>query len=81
MLGADFLAVLSKHLADKNKTLSRKTLGKFVGCFADGYLGQCLVVYPEQKLVAVRQIRSSWRYNQKTDAFQDFLPLVRSSGN
>jgi Beta-lactamase class C and other penicillin binding proteins len=81
VLGADFLTVLNKHLADKNKTLSRKTLGKFVGCFADGYLGQCLVVYPEQKLVAVRQIRSSWRYNQKTDAFQDFLPLTRSLGN
>jgi len=27
------------------------------------------------------QIRSSWRYNQKTDEFRDFLPLVRSMGN
>ncbi len=39
---------------------------------ANGYLGQYLVVVPEARLVAVRQIRNGDRYDPKTDGFEDF---------
>lgn len=47
-----------------------------VGYEANGYLGQFLVIYPERRLVAVRMIRPSSRFNPATDSFDTFRDLV-----
>ena len=70
--------ILNQELANKGLTLSRKKYGDIIGYNANGSLGQYLVVYPQQKLVAVRQIRWSDKYSQQTDSFDDFFELVRS---
>jgi len=80
VLGADFRSILTEQLAAKNLSLSRRTFGKFIGTSANGYLGQYLVIYPEQHRVAVRQVQSSPKYNEQTDRFDDFIELVRSLG-
>ncbi len=52
------------------------TIGNPAAFYADGYLGQYIVVVPSQRVVAVRQIRSSDRYNQATDGYMDFVAMV-----
>jgi hypothetical protein len=51
-----------------------------VGFRADGWLGQVLIVLPEQRLVAVRQMRATeahWQSGaQGVDTFRDFQDLV-----
>lgn len=50
-----------------------------VGFYADGYLGQYLVVLPKQHIVAVRQMRSPVGEvnTDKLDTFTDFPELIR----
>lgn len=48
-----------------------------VGYRADGYLGQYLVIYPEEGLVAVRLVANSAGYDAETDGFREFEALVR----
>lgn len=50
----------------------------FVGYNTDGYLGEYLVVLPAAKLVAVRLVDDSERYDPKTDGFSDFIDAVRA---
>ena len=80
VLGADCRTIINQKVAGKSDSLSRKTYGKLLGFNANGYLGQYLVIYPEQHLVAVRQVQSSPKYNARTDGFDDFIDLVRSLG-
>ena len=80
-LGQQWNEILSQELSSKGLTLSRKKYGDIIGYNANGYLGQYLVIYPQQKLVAVRQIRGSEKYSQQTDTFDDFFDLVRSLDN
>lgn len=47
-----------------------------VGYKAEGYLGQYLVIYPEQNVVAVRMIKNSEDYKSKTDMFGNFSQKV-----
>jgi CubicO group peptidase (beta-lactamase class C family) len=77
-LGGDWPDIVEKETAGRNVVLSRKTYGKVFGYNANGYLGQYLVIYPDQRLVAVRQVRSSATYDKKTDGFDDFPDLVGS---
>jgi CubicO group peptidase (beta-lactamase class C family) len=51
--------------------------GSVTGYRADGYLGQYLVVYPAERLVAVRMVVGSAAYDPTTDTFPDFQSLVR----
>jgi CubicO group peptidase (beta-lactamase class C family) len=53
---------------------------KVTGYYADGYLGQYLVVIPEQRLVAVRMMNApDGDYDaNKLDTFHDFPQLVRT---
>ena len=44
--------------------------------YADGFLGQYLVIVPEKGLVAVRQIKRTDSYRQDTDLFAEFRTLV-----
>lgn len=54
----------------------RRECEDFVAYYGDGYLGQTLMVLPEQRIIAVRQIRDSPDYNQETDVFSTFKELV-----
>jgi CubicO group peptidase (beta-lactamase class C family) len=47
------------------------------GFSARGYLGQYLLVLPEERLIAVRQIRSD-RHKDESDSFPEFYELVRA---
>ena len=51
-----------------------------VGVRADGYLGQYLVVYPDQELVGVRMVRGFPGYDPARDSFRDFPEMVRELG-
>ena len=62
--------------ADWSTSILDWTIGTPAAFYADGYLGQYIVVVPSQRVVAVRQIRSSDRYNQATDGFMDFVAMV-----
>lgn len=44
--------------------------------YADGFLGQYMVIVPEKGLVAIRQIKQSPAYQQSTDGFAHFKHLV-----
>ncbi|MGH8079060.1 MAG: serine hydrolase domain-containing protein [Lysobacter sp.] len=46
--------------------------GPIVAYYADGYLGQYIVVVPEQRLVAVRQIRRREDHRNPQDSYADF---------
>jgi len=50
--------------------------GKVIAWYADGSLGQHLVIVPASNLVAVRMINSSSDYNPKTDGFDNFPQMV-----
>ncbi len=50
--------------------------GKVVAWYADGSLGQYLVIVPGSNLVALRMITSRSDYNPKTDAFDSFTQMV-----
>ncbi len=44
--------------------------------YGDGYLGQTLLVVPEHRVVAVRQVANGPDYNSATDGFEEFKALV-----
>src|SRR5690606_23252471 len=44
--------------------------------YGDGYLGQYLVVVPETRIVAVRQVRGGDDYDEATDGFRDFVSRI-----
>jgi CubicO group peptidase (beta-lactamase class C family) len=74
--GPDWKQELQQTLGPQGLSLSAKEYGSIIGYKADGYLGQYLVVYPKQGLVAVRMVRNSPSYNVATDGFSDFEKLV-----
>lgn len=49
---------------------------RVVGARAEGYLGQHLVIFPEDRLVAVRMVESFPGYDPERDGFADFQELV-----
>jgi CubicO group peptidase (beta-lactamase class C family) len=64
--------------------MPKRTPGRPIAFYAAGYLGQVLVVYPQARLVAVRQFRSPGDANRQRnvdpktiDEFHHFLSLVR----
>jgi CubicO group peptidase (beta-lactamase class C family) len=56
--------------------LAKQRPGKVIAWYADGYLGQYLVIVPGANLVAVRMISGHSDYNPKTDSFDNFRQLV-----
>lgn len=72
--------VSSQQLGNKNVQLFKKRMGEVDGYFANGYLGQFLVIVPKSKTVAVRQVKQSKDYNSKTDGFEEFVSLLMQLG-
>ena len=54
----------------------RRQYGEIVAYYGDGYLGQTLVVIPQHRIVAVRQVERDDDYDAETDLFPDFKKLV-----
>lgn len=50
--------------------------GTIAAYYAEGYLGQYLVVVPESGIVAVRQVERTENYNPETDTFKSFIDLA-----
>ena len=75
--GDDWQRVMAESVAARGATLMRTDMGPVVGFNANGYLGQYLVVYPAQRLVAVRLVRGGAGYDARTDGFLEFQDLVR----
>ena len=81
LLGSDWQKIVpSQQLANKNTTIFKKKMGAVDGYYANGYLGQFLVIVPRSKTVAVRQVKQSKDYNSRTDGFDDFISLVLQFG-
>lgn len=57
-------------------TVFRIEYDDVVGYYGDGYLGQTLMIVPEQKIVAIRQVANGPGYDHETDGFEDFKDLV-----
>lgn len=73
-----------REMGRLKKTSSEKGLppwkasnsGQIAGYKAEGYLGQYLVVFPKQRLVAVRMVKNYKDYDMKTDSFSNFTQMV-----
>ena len=57
---------------------ARAEYGRFIGYEANGSYGQYLVVYPEQRLLAVRMMAVTERTDPASDSFEQFRTLVRA---
>lgn len=65
-------------LGPLSSSLAKKQVGKkIIGYYADGFLGQYVVVLPVKNLVVVRMIEASDRYNEKTDGLMNIQDLAR----
>jgi len=76
--GARYWEPIGAALGPARANLARSEYGRMVGYEANGYLGQYVVVYPAERLVAVRMIVASDRYRPETDSFEEFAALVRT---
>ena len=62
-----------QELADRGiGDLFEREYGEVRGYYAEGYLGQFLVIIPQAQLVAVRQVERSDEFDFKNDTFGDF---------
>jgi CubicO group peptidase (beta-lactamase class C family) len=66
-----------RNVAARYLPTPKVTTGPAVGFYANGSLGQYLVVIPATRLVAVRQIREA-SHKGSGDDFEDFPDLVRA---
>lgn len=70
---------LHKEFTEKGVIkIFESNVGKTIGYYGDGDLGQYLIVLPHKDLVVVRQKMYSEDYNMQTDMFRDILDRVRS---
>lgn len=75
--GDDWRTAIMDALGPHWNLLVRAKVGEIVGYRADGYLGQFIIIYPAERLVAVRMVASSPAYREETDGFVEFQELVR----
>ncbi|PKD43720.1 serine hydrolase domain-containing protein [Rhodohalobacter barkolensis] len=73
VFGSDWREIRDKNFRQNGfENIFKKEYGPIAGYYAEGYLGQYLVVIPGANLVAVRQIQRKESYNSETDNFQHF---------
>lgn len=78
-LGEDWRELRESEFRSRSiERILDRSFGDFVAYYADGYLGQYLVVVPESGIVAVRQVANSDEYDPETDGFENFRELVVS---
>lgn len=77
ILGADGMDEYHAMTRGAGRRSAVVTNGPAAGCSANGYLGQYLIVIPEHRLVAVRQIRRG-SHREPEDGFPDFSARVRA---
>lgn len=65
-------ATLGQNIAPYSKSIS----GPAIGYKASGDLGQYIVIYPDENVVAVRMLQRTKDFNPKTDYFGNFPKLV-----
>ena len=58
------------------RSVFRHEYDDIVAYYGTGYLGQTLMVVPEHRVVAVRQVKNSRDYDAQTDGLMDFKELV-----
>lgn len=76
-LGDDWRSVINPDDPDSGAIdLVRREDSEFHAFYADGYLGQTLMVVPDRGIVAVRQVANSATYDPDTDLFLAFKELV-----
>jgi CubicO group peptidase (beta-lactamase class C family) len=75
--GEDWEKVLDERFQGTGiEPVFRREYGDIVAYYGDGYLGQTLMVIPEKRVVAVRQVRGDQEYDPETDGFGNFKELV-----
>jgi CubicO group peptidase (beta-lactamase class C family) len=65
----------------RNRTrmdLERREYDHMIGFEANGSFGQYIVIYPDQRIVAVRMIAATKQFNLNTDSFEHFREFVRA---
>ena len=80
LFGEDYRRVVRDALFDAHPHLplaEPQTEGPVRAVMAIGYLGQMLLILPEENLVAVRQIRTS-SHESPEDGFSEFAQMVRT---
>jgi CubicO group peptidase (beta-lactamase class C family) len=75
--GDEWRPTFAEALGSRMGLLVGVETGEIIGYRADGYLGQYIIIYPAQRLVAVRLVTSSPAYDHNTDGFREFGELVR----
>lgn len=76
-LGPEWQGVLA-DASRRGVELATWDRGEIIGYQANGYLGQYLVILPQDDLVAVRLICRSPTYDPATDGFEDFTTSVQA---
>jgi len=77
VLGDNWREIRGKKFHPKGfKNIFKKEYGPIAGYYAEGYLGQYLVIIPEANLIAIRQIKRKESYNKEIDDFQNFRHRV-----
>ncbi len=74
--GAAWRDEIFSTLGPLGVSLSRKELTRIRGYYAEGYLGQYLIVIPEGDLVVVRMIEGTEGYDEQTDGFAGLRELA-----
>ena len=65
----------------RNRTrmsLERQEYGRMIGYEANGSFGQYIVIYPDQRLVAVRMMVATEKFDANIDSFERFPLMVRA---
>jgi CubicO group peptidase (beta-lactamase class C family) len=78
VFGDDWRPTIMEALGPHGNLLFRREIGEIIGYNANGYLGQYIVVYPAERLVAVRMVTNSAAYDEATDGFIEIEKLVRA---
>jgi CubicO group peptidase (beta-lactamase class C family) len=71
------LLEINDRIKKTGRPMPRPVMGPVEGFYAQGSLGQCLVVIPKLRIVAVRQIRSPRDQQAQVDEFGEFIRMVR----